>query len=107
MLLGTFPAASVTQWKMRSHKNHLGGRGLMVPGFAHAALHSLWLWPRWLWRNWSCARDAAVAGPVGLEPTTNAFSIVLLQLVPEDMTLEFSESKSEFRDYYVFSICHT
>ena len=31
-----FPAAFVARWKMRSHKNHQGGRGLMVPGFALA-----------------------------------------------------------------------
>ena len=53
-----FSAAFVARWKMRSHKNHLCGRGRMVPRLALAALRSgsgldgLWLWRRH-------ARDAA------------------------------------------------
>jgi hypothetical protein len=34
------PAAKVVRWKNGSHKNHLGGRGLMVLRFARAVLRS-------------------------------------------------------------------
>jgi hypothetical protein len=113
-----FPAAFVARWKMRSQKNHLGGRGLMVPGFAlalsrgHAAQRSgacgsaLGLWGSG--SNTACglagsgetghARDAAGGWSrqtlCALKPTTtgfrgNALSIVLQMRKPRGLWLAY------------------